>query len=510
MPAATATRTRPDAVGVAAVDAARDAALEVAPPGSVGEHLGVEPLGRAAGRPRLRLHGQGLPRLALDGRRRRAPRAPRSPRSARSTCCPAPRRCSRRSGCRGRTGCAPATSAPATCCRRSSRTTAPGGRLRGHRRRGRRPGRALGARPRPAAGAVADRPRGGRGALVRGRVRPHVRRPPRRRGAVPQLRLPAAACPACCARSSASAPTSGRPPTAASSASITAAAPTPRPTSTCPPSPAHPRPRRAGPRHRQPRRRTGHDELETRRRAPVPKAADGRPTRSARLSCASGCWRLGRGAGAAARGRQQPRRTSRSAATASAVLVELAQNAADAAVRAGVPGRLLLRLVDGDEPALVAANTGAPLDAEGVLALSTLRASAKRDGGDHRPVRRRVQRGARAHRRPGRPLARRRRAVLALADPGRGARARPHRTPVWRRSCGAATATCRRCGCRSPRRARPRRATTPWCCCRCATAARSTSPGGCSLALDDALLARAAGAARGRGGASARGAATAR
>ncbi len=63
------------------------------------------------------------------------------------------------------------------------------------------------------------------------------------------------------------------------------------------------------------------------------------------------------------------------------VLVELAQNAADAAVRAGVPGRLLLRLVDGEEPALVAANTGARLDAEGVLALSTLRASAKRDGG---------------------------------------------------------------------------------------------------------------------------------
>jgi hypothetical protein len=62
------------------------------------------------------------------------------------------------------------------------------------------------------------------------------------------------------------------------------------------------------------------------------------------------------------------------------VLVELAQNAADAAVRAGVPGRLLLRLVEGDEPALVAANTGARLDASGVLALSTLRASAKRDG----------------------------------------------------------------------------------------------------------------------------------
>lgn len=62
------------------------------------------------------------------------------------------------------------------------------------------------------------------------------------------------------------------------------------------------------------------------------------------------------------------------------VLVELAQNAADAAARAGVPGRLLLRLVEEPEPVLVAANTGARLDLEGVRALATLRASAKRDG----------------------------------------------------------------------------------------------------------------------------------
>jgi hypothetical protein len=62
------------------------------------------------------------------------------------------------------------------------------------------------------------------------------------------------------------------------------------------------------------------------------------------------------------------------------VLVELAQNAADAAARAGVPGRLLLRLVEGPEPVLVAANTGARLDDAGVRALATLRASAKRDG----------------------------------------------------------------------------------------------------------------------------------
>ncbi|WP_413758418.1 sacsin N-terminal ATP-binding-like domain-containing protein [Streptomyces sp. MMBL 11-3] len=61
------------------------------------------------------------------------------------------------------------------------------------------------------------------------------------------------------------------------------------------------------------------------------------------------------------------------------LVVELAQNAADAASRAGVPGRLRLTLRDG---VLVAANTGAPLDATGVESLSTLRASAKRDDHD--------------------------------------------------------------------------------------------------------------------------------
>ncbi|MEU8605492.1 sacsin N-terminal ATP-binding-like domain-containing protein [Streptomyces parvulus] len=61
------------------------------------------------------------------------------------------------------------------------------------------------------------------------------------------------------------------------------------------------------------------------------------------------------------------------------LVVELAQNAADAAARSGVPGRLRLTLRD---DVLVAANTGAPLDATGVESLSTLRASAKRDAGD--------------------------------------------------------------------------------------------------------------------------------
>ncbi|WP_436776814.1 sacsin N-terminal ATP-binding-like domain-containing protein [Yinghuangia sp. YIM S09857] len=60
------------------------------------------------------------------------------------------------------------------------------------------------------------------------------------------------------------------------------------------------------------------------------------------------------------------------------LVVELAQNAADAAARTGVPGRLRLTLRDG---VLTAANTGEPLHADGVLALSTLRASAKRDEG---------------------------------------------------------------------------------------------------------------------------------
>ncbi|MEU1626831.1 molecular chaperone Hsp90 [Streptomyces sp. NPDC020096] len=58
------------------------------------------------------------------------------------------------------------------------------------------------------------------------------------------------------------------------------------------------------------------------------------------------------------------------------LVVELAQNAADAALRAGVPGRLRLTLHQG---VLAAANTGVPLDAAGVESLSTLRASAKRD-----------------------------------------------------------------------------------------------------------------------------------
>ena len=58
------------------------------------------------------------------------------------------------------------------------------------------------------------------------------------------------------------------------------------------------------------------------------------------------------------------------------VVVELAQNAADAATGAGT---LLLSLSTADR-SLVAANTGAPLDAAGLTSLASLRASAKRAG----------------------------------------------------------------------------------------------------------------------------------
>ncbi|MGW4842387.1 sacsin N-terminal ATP-binding-like domain-containing protein [Nocardia brasiliensis] len=61
------------------------------------------------------------------------------------------------------------------------------------------------------------------------------------------------------------------------------------------------------------------------------------------------------------------------------LLTELAQNAADAAAKAGVPGRLRVRL---DGSVLHVANTGAPLDVSGVHALTALRASGKSDAAD--------------------------------------------------------------------------------------------------------------------------------
>src|SRR5690349_6086451 len=56
------------------------------------------------------------------------------------------------------------------------------------------------------------------------------------------------------------------------------------------------------------------------------------------------------------------------------LLIELAQNAADAA---GSDGRLRVSLVDGE---LRVANTGEPLTRQGVESLASLRASAKQQG----------------------------------------------------------------------------------------------------------------------------------
>src|SRR3954462_11208817 len=62
------------------------------------------------------------------------------------------------------------------------------------------------------------------------------------------------------------------------------------------------------------------------------------------------------------------------------LLIELAQNAAHAAHAAdaaGHGGRVKVSFVDGE---LRVANTGRPLDADGVASLASLRASAKQQG----------------------------------------------------------------------------------------------------------------------------------
>jgi hypothetical protein len=56
------------------------------------------------------------------------------------------------------------------------------------------------------------------------------------------------------------------------------------------------------------------------------------------------------------------------------LVIELAQNAADAARAAGVPGRILFKVAD---DGLVVANTGAPIDLAGVQSMAAMRASAK-------------------------------------------------------------------------------------------------------------------------------------
>jgi len=66
------------------------------------------------------------------------------------------------------------------------------------------------------------------------------------------------------------------------------------------------------------------------------------------------------------------------------LVVELAQNAADAAQAVGLPGRLHLRVTD---EALIASNTGQPLTRAGVESLASLRASAKSQPSGRPPAR---------------------------------------------------------------------------------------------------------------------------
>src|SRR3954471_10758479 len=167
------------------------------------------------------------------------------------------------------------------------------------------------------------------------------------------------------------------------------------------------------------------------------------------------------------------------------VIIELAQNAADAAARAGVPGRIRFTLRDG---VLTAANTGASLDAAGVEALSTLRASAKRDE-------------AASTGRFGVGFA----AVVAVSDepaiasrgvPGVGWSAARTRALVAgvpslaeeldRRGGGvpllrppSAGGTSPPPACRSPRPPRCPTGSTAWCGCPCATPRPRRSYGGC-------------------------------
>ena len=127
------------------------------------------------------------------------------------------------------------------------------------------------------------------------------------------------------------------------------------------------------------------------------------------------------------------------------VVVELAQNAADAAVRGGVPGRLRLTLRDG---VLVAWNTGAPLDAAGVEALSTLRASSKRGDVSSGARSGASASGSRRSSRSATPPASGRRPGQS-AGRGRGPKSWPVPSLRWLARSRRGPATCQSCGCRS-------------------------------------------------------------
>ncbi|MEK8227712.1 DUF3027 domain-containing protein [Oerskovia sp. M15] len=171
------------------------------------------------------------------------------------------------------------------------------------------------------------------------------------------------------------------------------------------------------------------------------------------------------------------------------VVVELAQNAADAAAHARVPGRLVLRLGPDAEGAwwLTAENSGAPLDVDGVASLASMRASAKVGPGrprwdprpgpdDGAPVRSRrtrargqVRRGLRGgpvgRRRDLGPLDRGWRRLLAGAH-ARGPRGRGRSGPRARRSPIRPT--------RRPTASRPRSVNGATRCPCCACRSRQT------------------------------------
>ena len=131
--------------------------------------------------------------------------------------------------------------------------------------------------------------------------------------------------------------------------------------------------RRRPPRAR--RRRGPRSLLTPRARTSWPRSRTAR-TPSAPRRCAPACSRLGGVTGAVPRGRQRRGRPGARRLPRPRRRRARAERRRRRRPRRR-PGRLLLLTLDGT--ALVASNTGAPLDAAGVESLSTLRASAKRD-----------------------------------------------------------------------------------------------------------------------------------
>ena len=158
------------------------------------------------------------------------------------------------------------------------------------------------------------------------------------------------------------------------------------------------------------------------------------------------------------------------------VIVELAQNAADAAARAGVPGRLRLALTDGHaggrEHRGAAGRRGRrrPVHAAGLQQARSRRAPRGR------PVRRGLRRRRRGQRRAADRLRRRRGGLVAPR------RRRPRRAGArrWPPSSPRGPATLPVLRLPFAADGAPPRATPPRSRCRCATTPPSRSSSGCS------------------------------